>query len=74
MPATLSSQLILSATGYLLKAWLALGTRSVKVEGLPILLEALREKGDVKGKGKANQNGSESLTELLGRRGVITGV
>lgn len=39
---TIASSLILSATSYVLKS-LLLTTKSVRVEGLPILLEALRE-------------------------------
>jgi hypothetical protein len=82
MPATLASQIVLSATGFLLKTWLALGTKSVKIEGLPILLEALREKEgyavDLKGKGKERVANADALgsTEKLsgrGRRGVVTG-
>jgi len=77
MPATLGSQIVLSATGYLLKSFLALGTRSLNIEGLPILLEALREKGDVKGKRRALEaldGDIQGDAEVNGRRGIVTGL
>ena len=44
MPRTLSSSLVLSATAYLFKPFLRLGLKNVQVNGLPFLLDALRER------------------------------
>ena len=71
---TIASSLILSATSYVLKS-LLLTTKSVQVEGLPILLEALREpvpSTNEKGKEKelAVHNGEDGQPR---RSGIVTG-
>lgn len=57
MSPTFASQLVISATAYIGKAFLKFGTKDVQVNGLPYLLQALTP--SVKGKER--------------QRGVVTG-
>lgn len=68
MAPTLASALTLSAAAIASKTFLRLTTKSYDVEGLPILLDALRED---KGKGRAIDGEEEIGPEP--RRGLVTG-
>ncbi|ORY23069.1 acyltransferase-domain-containing protein [Naematelia encephala] len=82
MAPTLASALTLSATAYTTKISTKLLCRSIKVEGLPILLDALRERplssiSSLKGKEKEISLGVEGGASVeesggLGRRGIVT--
>jgi len=70
--------MVLSATSMVCRTFLRFGTKSVHVEGLPRMLEALRE-GNMevldKGKRKATETGDQS--QISGeptrrRRGIVT--
>ena len=69
MPKTFGSSLVLSATAYLLKPFLRLGCKDVKVNGLPILLNALKE-GSVNVGGSVENGNKQSVTPR--RRGIVT--
>jgi hypothetical protein len=86
MPPNFASSLIISATGAIGRTFLKYGTKELKVEGLPILMNALRE-GNMeivpsstreKGKGKAIEtadagaNENTSLVPAKRRRGIVT--
>jgi len=85
MPQTFASSLIISATALLGRTFLRYGTKELKVEGLPILMNALQE-GNMevaasskdKGKGRAVEgadagaNESTSLVPAKRRRGIVT--
>lgn len=45
------SQLVISTTAYITKAFLKFGTKDVQVKGLPYLLEALSPKGKERERG-----------------------
>ena len=85
MPPNFASSLIISATGFIGRTFLRYGTKELKVEGLPILTNALRE-GNMevvpssrdKGKGRAVQSsavdasGNTALAPVKRRRGIVT--
>ncbi|ORX39877.1 hypothetical protein BD324DRAFT_615344 [Kockovaella imperatae] len=73
MAPTLISGLTLSATALLFRAVARARTTSFNVQGLPILLEALKARDaqlDIKGKGKALYGVGESTD--LGTQGILT--
>lgn len=72
MAPTLASQLTISASAYLFNGILKLCSKSVNVEGLPILLDALKE-GTGNGKGKGRAIDVEVNEQQPRRRGVVTG-
>lgn len=79
MAPTLGSSLVLSGTTLLFKAILGLTTKSVHVEGLPILLEALREPAVIaNGKGKEKERAVDIRIDQPERprlrRGIVTGL
>lgn len=71
MAPALASSLTISAAAYLGKAFLGVCAKSVRIEGLPILLEALRdhEEEGMTGKGKEKALGDAPRR----RRGVVSG-
>ena len=79
MPRTLASALVLTATSMICRTFLRLATKSYTVEGLPRIMEALREgnmeRGDkgkgmsVKGISRQHEKAGEPETR---RRGIVT--
>ncbi|WWD01391.1 hypothetical protein V866_008335 [Kwoniella sp. B9012] len=72
-PATFASALTLSTIALASKTFLRLTTKKYEVNGLPILLDALRIPHDGKGKGKAVEGlEKDGDTSQLSRRGIVT--
>ena len=72
MAPTLSSSLVISITAFLGKTFLSLLTRSVRIEGLPILLEALREPDSAPSR-KGKERAGFPVEDGKVRRGIVTG-
>ncbi|WVW83088.1 hypothetical protein I302_105106 [Kwoniella bestiolae CBS 10118] len=72
-PATFASALTLSTIALASRTFLRLTTKKYEVNGLPILLDALRIPHDEKGKGKAIEGlERDGDSSQLSRRGIVT--
>lgn len=71
MAPTFASALTLSAVALGSRAFTRLGTKRFDVQGLPILLDALKEPGSRKGKERERIVLGENGEEM--RRGIVTG-
>ncbi|OCF35450.1 monolysocardiolipin acyltransferase [Kwoniella heveanensis BCC8398] len=71
-PPTLSSALTLSTIALASRTFLRLTTKQYGINGLPILLDALRIPHDGKGKGRAVEGLGEEDPSQGSRRGIVT--
>jgi len=79
MPRTLASAVVLSVASMISRTFFRFGTKGVKVEGLPTMLEALREGNMDVAKSSKDSSSAEfpanpaSAGPSRRRRGIVTG-